>query len=111
NMIRTRAFMPDITESGPALVERYRNERLIELAYEGQRFFDVRRWLIADKSYSNALGIDILHKLKSDHTTYESPVYTVKSVQDRAWNPRFYLFPLELNEIGRNDKLIQNPLY
>ena len=111
NMIRKRAFMPDITESGSALVDRYRNERLIELAYEGQRFFDIRRWLIADKSYTNAKGIDILYKLNPDHTTYAPPIYTVKDVQDRAWNQRFYLFPIALDEVNRNNKLVQNPLY
>jgi hypothetical protein len=113
NMIRKRAFMPAITESGPALVDRYRNERLIELAYEGQRFFDIRRWLIAAPAYSNARGIDILFKLNPDHITYAPPVYTVKSVQDRAWNARFYLFPIALDEINRNAKLqgFQNPLY
>ena len=111
NMIRKRAYMPDITESGAALVERYRNERLIELAYEGQRFYDVRRWLIADKSYSNAMGVKILHKLNPDNVTYKAPEYTIYSVQDRAWNQRFYLFPLATDEIGRNPKLIQNPLY
>ncbi|MEP7107094.1 MAG: RagB/SusD family nutrient uptake outer membrane protein [Ferruginibacter sp.] len=111
NMIRKRAFMPDITDGGAALVQRYRNERLIELAYEGQRFFDIRRWLIADQSYANAKGIDILHKLNPDHVTYGTPTYTIKSVQDRAWNPRFYLFPLALDEINKNIKLFQNPLY
>ena len=111
NKIRRRAFMPDITESGAALVDRYRNERLIELAYEGQRFFDVRRWLIADKSYTNALGVDIFHKLNTDLVTYAPTVYTVKSIQDRAWNPRFYLLPLALDEVNRNTKLFQNPLY
>jgi hypothetical protein len=111
NMIRKRAFMPDITETGSALTDRYRNERLIELAYEGQRFFDIRRWLIAAPAYNNALGITILHKLNPDHVTYGTTEYTVKSVQDRAWNPRFYLFPLALDEINRNSNLIQNPLY
>lgn len=113
NMIRQRAFMPNITDAGVTLVNRYRNERLVELAYEGQRFFDIRRWLIAGSAYSNATGIDILFKLNPDHTTYASPVYTVKSVQERAWNPRFYLFPIALDEINRNPKLkdFQNPLY
>ena len=111
NMIRKRAFMPSITESGAALIIRYRNERLIELAYEGQRFFDVRRWLIADKSYTNAMGIKILQKLNPDHVTYGATEYTVYSVQDRAWNSRFYLFPLALDEVSRNTKLVQNPLY
>lgn len=111
NMIRKRAYMPDITETGADLVARYRNERLIELAYEGQRFFDIRRWLIAGPAYSNALGITILHKLNPDHVTYGTTQYTVQSVQDRAWNPRFYLFPIALDEVNRNSQLTQNPLY
>jgi starch-binding outer membrane protein, SusD/RagB family len=111
NMIRRRAYMPLLTESGAALTARYRNERMVELAYEGQRFFDIRRWLVAAPAYTNALGIDILQKLNPDHVTYGTPVYTVKSIQDRAWNPRFYLFPIALDEINRNSKLFQNPLY
>lgn len=35
------------------------------------------------------------------------PVYTVKDVQDRAWNQRFYLFPIALDELNRNEKLVQ----
>ena len=111
NMIRKRAFMPDITETGTALVTRYRNERTIELAYEGQHYFDVRRWLVADQAYTNAMGIDILYPLNPDHVTYAPPVYTVKSIQDRAWNQRFYLFPIQVDELNRNKDLKQNPLY
>lgn len=39
NMIRTRVGMPQVTESGQALVDRYRNERRIELAFEDMRYF------------------------------------------------------------------------
>ncbi len=51
NMIRKRAGMPDVTESGDALRIRYRNERKIELALEEHRFFDVRRWVIGPAAY------------------------------------------------------------
>ena len=54
NQIRKRAFMPDVTETGQALIDRYRNERKIELAFEDQRYFDVRRWMIAAGAYTNA---------------------------------------------------------
>ena len=110
NMIRKRAFMPDITESGAALKERYRNERRIELAFEDHRYFDVRRWMIAPDAYTDAEGIDIRHKVDASGNIIES-TYTPVMVQEREWKPSFYLFPIKLDEMNRNDQLIQNPLY
>lgn len=111
NMIRARAKMPPITETGAALVERYRNERKIELAFEDQRYFDIRRWMIPEQGYTDALGVQPVYKLNADHTTATTPTYNIVDVQQRSWNPRFYLLPIELDEMNRNDKLVQNPLY
>lgn len=111
NMIRKRAGMPDITETGTALVERYRNERRIELAFEDQRFSDVRRWMIAPQAYQNAQGISIRYKVDNSGNVIGGPTYTVINAQDRAWNPRFYLLPIKLDELNRNSNLVQNPLY
>ena len=110
NMVRRRAFMPDITESGQALVDRYRNERRIELAFEDHRYFDVRRWMIAPPAYEEAKGVGIRHKLDASGNV-TSTTYSIISAHERTWNPRFYLFPNKLEEMNRNDKLIQNPLY
>ncbi len=106
NQVRKRAGMPDITESGAALVERYRHEREIEMAYEDQRYFDVRRWMIAPAAYTDAMGVSILYKLGNP-----VPVVTEIVAQQRAWNPRFYFLPIQTDEMNRNDKLVQNPLY
>ncbi len=118
NMIRKRAAMPDITDAGQALVDRYRNERRIELAFEDQRYFDVRRWMIAPDAYQNAKGVRIDYKVdasatKSDYTSkvIGAPTYSIINAQDRAWDPRFYFLPIKLDEINRNNKLVQNPLY
>lgn len=110
NMIRKRAFMPNITESGAALEERFRNERRIELAFEDHRYFDVRRWMIAPDAYTDAEGVSIRHKVDASGNVIES-TYTPVMVQDREWKPSFYLFPIKLDEMNRNDQLIQNPLY
>ncbi len=103
--------MPDITETGAALKERYRHERRVELAFEDQRYFDVRRWMIAPQAYEDASGIAIRYKIDDSGNIIGSPVYTITMSQDRDWNPRFYFFPIKLDEINRNNKLIQNPLY
>lgn len=108
NMVRSRAGMPDVPgdETGQTLMERYRNERKIELAYEQHRYFDIRRWMIAPEVINNAQGVEIIHKL--DGTT----TYTITEVQDRGWNDnKSYFLPILLDEINRNEKLIQNPGY
>jgi hypothetical protein len=106
NMIRARAGMPDITETGSALRERYRNERRVELAFEQHRFFDIRRWMIAPQAMGrNANGIVIQDPLAGPVT------YSVNKIQDRAWNDKMYFLPIALEEINRNSELVQNPLY
>ncbi len=106
NMLRDRAGMPDITESGQALVDRYRNERRIELVFEQHRYFDIRRWMIAPEAMGRpANGIVITDPLAG-------PVqYSRNKIQDRAWNDKMYFLPIILDEINRNTELIQNPLY
>lgn len=106
NMIRERAGMPDITSTGQQLIDDYRNERRIELAFEQHRYFDVRRWMIApDVLNRDASGIVIEDPLSG-------PVeYEVSVVQDRAWNDKMYWLPILLDEMNRNKNLIQNPLY
>ena len=111
NMIRGRSKMPPITETGAALVDRYRNERKIELAFEDQRYFDIRRWMIPEQGYTDVMAVQPVYKLNPDHSTAATPTYTITDVQPRAWNPRFYFLPIALDEINRNNKLVQNPLY
>lgn len=54
NKVRGRADvnMPPVIEGGTSLWDRLVNERRIEMAFEFTRYFDVRRWMIADK-YEN----------------------------------------------------------
>ena len=106
NMLRTRAGMPAITETGQALVDRYRNERRVELVFEQHRYFDIRRWMIAPQAMGrNANGIVISQPLRDRCT------YTRNKIQDRAWNDKMYFLPIILDEINRNQDLVQNPLY
>jgi hypothetical protein len=111
NMIRARAGMPPITSSGAQLMDDYRNERQVELAFEDQRYYDIRRWMMPEVGYEDMLGISITYPLLPDHTTSTTPTYTVIDVQEREWNTRFYFLPIHLDETNRNKLLIQNPLY
>jgi hypothetical protein len=106
NVIRKRAGLPDVNASDDELREKLRHERKIELMFEDQRFFDIRRWMIAPQVIVDAYGLDIKYYYGDDKPTYE-----IVHVQERDWKDRFYFFPIRLDEMNRNDLLIQNPLY
>ena len=113
NQIRRRAGMPDLA-AGPALRDEYRNERRIEMAFEEQRFFDVRRWMIAPQALStNAGGINIFLEgaSRTDRTTWKNYRYETRKIQDRAWNNKMYFMPIHRDELNRNSLLTQNPGY
>lgn len=122
NMIRKRAGMPDIVESGPALMAHYQREKEIEMVFEEQRFYDARRWMIAPSTLGRALrGINVVGKLKPnvkvtlyqhDESSYDytyTPVTLVN--ENRIWLDKMYFMPLQRDEMNRNNKLVQNPGY
>lgn len=111
NMIRARAYMPDITATGAELMEEYRNERRIELVYENKRFFDVRRWMIGPQAYHDVHGVNIVYELQPDNTTAEVPTVTPIKIMDGKWEDKMYFFPINRDEMNRNDLLVQNPGY
>ena len=106
NMLRARAGMPDITESGSALEARLRNERRVEMAFEQSRYFDVRRWLIGSEVYHNTKGIVI------DEFSDGSVEYSLREVgQSRGWDDKTNFLPILQDEMNRNTTLVQNPGY
>lgn len=113
NKIRERArggradIVPDVTASGTELRDRIRQERRVELAFEEHRFFDVRRWKIADVTENKpARGMKILKNINTGERTF-----TIEKIQDRAFLPQHYLFPIPISEIRKNSLLEQNPNY
>ncbi|MDR1601832.1 MAG: RagB/SusD family nutrient uptake outer membrane protein [Tannerella sp.] len=106
NIIRTRAGMPNAKGSDAELRDILRHERKIELLFEDQRFFDIRRWMIAPQVIVDAYGLKIQYRLGQTR-----PEYNIIHVQERDWKDRFYFFPIKLDEMNRNSALIQNPLY
>lgn len=108
NMVRARESveMPPVTDSGEQLRRRIQNERRVELAFEEHRFFDVRRWKIANITESkDLLGMNIQ---KSGNTK----TYTISRVIDRVFNDANYLVPFPRAEIDKSiGSLTQNPGY
>ena len=100
NYIRNRANMPELsTGLGESFVDVYRDERMVELAFEGHRFWDVRRWMIGDTQKT----VDVM-KISKTATGF---TYTRETIQ-RSWDDKMYFFPLPDAEIRRNSNLVQN---
>lgn len=107
NVIRERARMPEVNDTGEALMERIRNERRVELAFEEHRYYDVRRWKLGEKYLNKTVtGIAIL-KLPNGTKTYEPG----KTVEKRLFFERMYWLPIPKSEIDKNPKILQNPGY
>ena len=100
SLVRARVGMPPLpaTVTGAALRQRIRNERRIEMAFEGQRFFDIRRWKIAGDIENRPIrGMDIIKNISTGQLTYNPVVLLVKA----PWDEKRNLLPVETAEITR----------
>ncbi len=108
NLIRERAGIPNLPEGLPQdeMRKRIHQERRVELAFETHRYFDTRRWKIANQTDGgNFYGMDI-----ESGTNYTDPSFYHRSVfEKRIFQKRHYLWPIPQVEIDRNKNLIQNP--
>lgn len=116
NQIRRRAGLPELPAglTQAQLREEYRAERRVEMAFEEQRYFDVRRWMIApDVLNKPAYGIEIRLQgdSRTDRSTWRNYEYKVVQIQDRRWDDKLYFQPIPFDEIQRNSLLTQNPGY
>ena len=86
--------------------EAIRLERRIELAFEGHRFFDVRRWMIADKTDNQMMhGFEITRDANGNETG------RVVAVRQHTFRQAMYFFPIPYKETVKSDDLLQNPYY
>ncbi|MGM8361874.1 RagB/SusD family nutrient uptake outer membrane protein [Flavobacterium sp. ARAG 55.4] len=102
NAIRTRSginttYTATLT-SKDAMRTLIRNERRIELSFEGFRFWDLRRWGLIDVMKEDLKGI----RISTDQTTY-----TIFSVNPRSYQDFQIYGPIPLGETQKYD-LIQN---
>jgi len=101
NKVRARVGMPDIpaTVTGEALRQRLYNERRIELAFENHRFFDIRRWKIANVIENRPIyGMDVFLNMNTNVKTY-TPVLLL---QKNPYQDKMNLLPVATSEIQKN---------
>ncbi|HWV68349.1 RagB/SusD family nutrient uptake outer membrane protein [Chitinophaga sp.] len=109
NLIRERAGIPQYGSAElpapaglAAIREAIRKERRVELAFENNRFFDVRRWKIAEQTengpiYGLNIGADMPGFLQ------------VVPFETRVFERKHYLFPLPADDVDNDKQLVQNP--
>ena len=100
NVLRNRSDiqMPPFTEDGDAWVARYERERLVELAFENHRFWDVRRW---------KKGAQYFKTIQT--ATLSSDLMLTRSTINRQWDEKFNFYPIPQSELKKNPNLTQNP--
>jgi hypothetical protein len=80
------------------------NERRLEMAFEENRYFDIRRWKIAATVMNQPQkGISIV-KIGSS-LTYN----VVNALTTKFESPKMYLYPIPYDEVLKNPNMKQNP--
>ena len=116
NLVRARAGIPSVQESWDnfstnpgaySTKEGFRKiihqERLIEMAFEGNRFWDLRRWKEALPQMNSPVeGWDIT---KADPESYYTPVLLFA----QTYPSKYYFWPISEHNIVTNSNLLQNP--
>ena len=85
-----------------------RNERRIEMAYEEQRFWDIRRWKIAAAGDGDAVMTKPVRGVRIIKQADETYQYIYEDVAPSSFAPRMYWYPIPRSELYGNDKLVQN---
>jgi len=119
NQVRARSgvAMPALQTTNPTgagyvaptqaeLRKRIHNERRVELCFEEQRFYDVRRWKEGETTFSQSItGMNIAQPTTGNFT------YTPFTVENRTFTVKNYLFPIAQVELNKAPSLKQNPGY
>jgi hypothetical protein len=109
NLIRERAGVPQygaaelaIPVGQVAMRDAIRKERRVELAFENVRYFDTRRWKIAEQTDNGPIyGLKITEDLPD--------FLTVVPFETRVFEKRHYLWPIPGKDVNVDTYLVQNP--
>lgn len=105
NQVRQRSDvgMPEfpVGMSEADFLKRLKNERRVELAFEGHRFWDVRRWKELDKT-ADIYGVKV--QKVGDAFQYDKFLYESRTITDKL-----YFYPIANTEKYKNPNLGQNP--
>lgn len=107
--VRQRVDLPYKDKAGEELWQAIRQERKVELAFEGLWYWDLRRWGVAHKKYPEGLSGYQQHGLKIEKDGDGKFTYTYVSVDDtdRNFSEKLYRFPMPSSELESNSLVDQ----
>ncbi|QGY43674.1 RagB/SusD family nutrient uptake outer membrane protein [Maribellus comscasis] len=112
NMVRERAGMPARSE---LTQDNIRQERDVELMFEGHRYWDLRRWRTAVDELNGKKFAGIEMRYDFDEDKYE--IYFINNGAnegdnaDRIFLSNNYYYPIQTDILNENYALVQNPGY
>ena len=107
NLIRARAGVPQYGSGANSLPvptdlrEAIRKERRVELAFESHRYFDTRRWKIAETTDRNIYGLDYIKNANNGF-------YNIVQTESRVFDKKHYLWPIPNGEVQKVPLVVQN---
>ncbi len=115
--LRARAGLPSIRTVYPGiendqskLREMIRRERQVELAFESSRFFDVRRWQIAEQTDRGPMyGMNIMNSNHDPNGDFWKRIPTSRN--NRVFHRKQYLWPMEQRHMDRDNLIEQAPFW
>ncbi len=111
NMVRNRAGLPDRSLVSTQAQARtfLRKERAIEFFGEGQRYYDLRRWMTYSSVITDIYGMKVKQMSNGD---MEWKLDLGDKADARSWGgDKYYWVPLSRDEITKAPNLVQNPGY
>jgi len=117
NLLRDRVGMKrmvltELAQNGLDLRTEIRRERRVELAREGQRWFDMMRWKQGDLLALDTKGVKrdlVMDQNQVSNVAVDAQGYIVVLTGRRFEDPKNYLLPVPLVQTQRNPELGQNP--
>ena len=112
NLVRNRSGLNNLEKAYPEVVgnkelfrELIQKERMVELAFEGHRYYDIRTWMIADKEFSGTrYARNLLAKNYEDSWKRTDQIFKDKMVCE----PKHYLFPIHQDQLKEMKNITQN---
>lgn len=101
NEVRARVDLPGVEASSKVdFMKHLRHERMVELAFEGHRFWDIRRWGLGTTLLNNVSMKGV--KPTKDGNGYKYEVVSCDGAKTRIYHEKYNRFPIPLAEIQQN---------
>jgi hypothetical protein len=111
NQVRRRAgFTTDLTATNKGdLLNLIRRERMVELAFEGHRFWDLRRWNLATTELNGKKveGVKPTRTMENGEVKFSYELVDADNGRTRVYPEKYNRFPIPLTELQRNEMIEQ----